>query len=215
MKEKVLTLLLGLGLAIMLTGCGSAVGSEGTQTGRAPINKETDKVIPDTNATENANTPNTIVITENEAKAIALEHAGVAESDVVFLTLELDRDNGRQVYEVEFYNNNSEYDYDIDAATGKILGYDTDIESYSPTSPNISNSSGNAEVVLAQDEAIKIALDKVPGATKENIRIHLDYDDGMAVFEGKIIYNEMEYEFEISATDGTVREWSVESIYDD
>lgn len=38
-----------------------------------------------------------------KAKEAALSHAGVAESDTVFLIAEADYDDGRKEYEVEFY----------------------------------------------------------------------------------------------------------------
>ena len=54
-------------------------------------------------------------------KRQALEHAGLTEADVTFVHVKLDRDDGRLEYEVEFYKDNTEYDYDIDANTGEIL----------------------------------------------------------------------------------------------
>lgn len=65
-----------------------------------------------------------------EAKVIALDHAGVKAKDTVFLYAELDYDDGLRVYDVEFFSENKEYDYKIDAATGEILGFDYDIEWY-------------------------------------------------------------------------------------
>ena len=38
----------------------------------------------------------------------------------------------------------------------------------------------------------------------------LDRDDGVYKYEGDIIYNGMEYEFEIDANSGTILEWSEE-----
>ena len=38
----------------------------------------------------------------------------------------MDFDNGIQKYDVEFYYGNKEYDYEIDASTGKILSYGQD-----------------------------------------------------------------------------------------
>ena len=52
-----------------------------------------------------------------KAKEAALNHAGVAESDTVFLIAEADYDDGRKEYEVEFYAGGTEYDYTIDAAS--------------------------------------------------------------------------------------------------
>ena len=76
-------------------------------------------------------TSNKEIITESEAKKIALEHAGVSSKKATFVKSKLDWDDGRRVYEVEFYADDyTEYDYEIDASTGKILSYDYDAEDY-------------------------------------------------------------------------------------
>ena len=60
------------------------------------------------------------------AKEIALEHAGLTESDVRFVKAELDRDDRIVKYEIEFYAGMTEYSYEIDAVSGEILEYDVD-----------------------------------------------------------------------------------------
>lgn len=70
----------------------------------------------------------------------------------------------------------------------------------------------NAETTL--ESAKQIALSKVPGASSDHIRIKEDYDDGRLTYEGKIIFNQMEYEFEIDAATGNITDWDAESIYD-
>ena len=55
------------------------------------------------------------------AKSIALNHAGVSESKAYDMDIELDEEDGKLVYEVEFKSSGMEYDYEIDAATGTIL----------------------------------------------------------------------------------------------
>ena len=37
------------------------------------------------------------------------------------MQVKLDRDDGQLVYDVEFYAGNTEYDYEINATTGKII----------------------------------------------------------------------------------------------
>ena len=69
---------------------------------------------------------NSSYITEAEAKAVALAHAGLSESDVTFVRAHLDYDDGRAEYEIEFWSGNTEYDYDIDAVSGEIRSYDHD-----------------------------------------------------------------------------------------
>lgn len=63
---------------------------------------------------------------------------------------------------------------------------------------------------VAQEEAVKLALDRVPGSTEQDLRIELEYDDGYYKYEGDIIYNQIEYEFEIDANTGAFLEWSEE-----
>ena len=58
------------------------------------------------------------------AKAAALTHAGVSESRAYDMDVELDDEDGRWVYEVEFKADGMEYEYVIDAYTGAVLEYD-------------------------------------------------------------------------------------------
>lgn len=67
-----------------------------------------------------------------------------------------------------------------------------------------------AQVSISLEKAKKLALDRVSGATENNIHIKLDYDDGHYVYEGEILYEQKEYEFEIDANTGTFLEWSEE-----
>lgn len=60
-------------------------------------------------------------LTKTEARDIALKHAGLSVSQVRELDVELDRDDGKLHYDVDFEANGYDYDYEIDAATGKIL----------------------------------------------------------------------------------------------
>ena len=68
--------------------------------------------------------------------------------------------------------------------------------------------------LLLEDDAVQIVLEKVPGATKKNVRMKLEQDDGRQIYEGSVIYEETEYEFEIDAADGMILEWEENSIYD-
>ena len=156
------------------------------------------------NAGNSGSSGSSTAVTAEQARAIALEHAGVAESDVKFINVEEDYDDGVAVYEVEFYAGNREYDYDIVKATGEILKYDHDAEGYTP--PAVDN--GDSQVKITLEEARQKALAKVSGATEQNIRLELDWDDGRPVYEGEIHYGNMEYEFEIDANTGNFLEWS-------
>ena len=66
------------------------------------------------------------------AKQIALDDAGFSENEVIFSTakFEKDDDDGDEApeYEIEFFKDNVEYEYDIDALTGKILDFSSEID---------------------------------------------------------------------------------------
>ena len=147
------------------------------------------------------------VLTEEDAKNIALTDAGVTEADVTGIRIKLDTDHGVQEYEVEFYAGNLEYDYDIDAATGQIRSKDTDIEE------DFSTIQTNG-VTITEADAIALVLEKVPGAAEADIRIHLDNDDGRTVYEGSLVLDQTEYDFEIDAENGSFLAWEQESIHD-
>ena len=145
-------------------------------------------------------------ISEEKAKEIALTNAGLKKEDVTFKRTEKDRDDGKTVYEIEFYTKDrTEYDYEIDANTGDIISYDSDAESVKP-------SSSDETQLITEEKAKEIALEKVPGATVQDIRqFKKDRDDGRYVYEGEILYNKMEYDFEIDAESGEIISWDQES----
>lgn len=58
-------------------------------------------------------------ISAEEAKRIATAHAGV--TDAVFEKAELEVEHGVVIYEVEFTSGGYEYEYEINATTGKII----------------------------------------------------------------------------------------------
>ena len=63
-----------------------------------------------------------------KAKSIALNHAGLRENQAYDMDIELDDEDGKLVYEVEFKSGNMEYDYEIDAASGAILKHETELD---------------------------------------------------------------------------------------
>lgn len=151
-------------------------------------------------------------ITLEQAKETALKHAGLKADAVTFVKAEQDYENGKLVYEVEFVTNDGgkvvEYDYEIDAATGSVVSYDYDAENYV-------SAKGATTVSVDEATAKQTVLNKVPGATAANIyEWKLDFDDGRWEYDGKIVYNQMEYDFTVDASSGAVTEWGVESIFD-
>lgn len=171
--------------------------------------------VTDFDTNNSAQTAPTGSVTLEQAKQTALKHAGKTASQVQFVKAQQDWENGKKVYEIEFIVSGgtgyTEYDYEIDAATGKIVSYDYDAENYTPPQ----NTNTNAKVKISEAAAKQTALSRVPGATTANIyKFKLDFDDGRWEYEGEIRYGTMEYDFTIDANTGAILEWDAESIYD-
>ena len=189
-------------------------------------------------------------IGEAKAKEIALQDAGVSESDISRFQSSKDRDDGRTLYEIQFASDNTEYEYEINAKDGEILNYsteslnnngnnnatsngtdagqaqnntqnntqsntenDTQNNTQNNTQNSGQNNSGttqNVNVQISEADAKAAALERVPGATEQDLRMELDRDDGKYIYEGDIIYQQKEYEFEIDANTGNFLKWSEE-----
>ena len=64
------------------------------------------------------------MISEEEAIASALAHVKLKEDQVDFIKkVELDYEHGRKIYEIEFFKGGFEFEFDIDAETGKVLKF--------------------------------------------------------------------------------------------
>ena len=151
-------------------------------------------------------------ISEEEASSIALAEVSGATAEE--LRIHKDNDDGRNIYEGSIYHDGVEYDFEIDATSGAIIDWSSEMEDddWNNGGNNTGSNNGN---LISEKKARNIALGQVSGATENDIRIHQDNDDGRSIYEGTIIYDGMEYEFEIDAASGDIIDWSSESVYDD
>ena len=141
---------------------------------------------------------------DEAAQKIALEHAGVKAADATITKSKLDYEDGRQVYDIEWYAGGAKYDYEIATDTGEIISSAYEEKTMGADSKN---------VTVSEADAKKTALDRVSGATDKDLyEWKLDYEDGHPEYEGKIIYGGTEYEFTIDAATGSVMEWDAEKV---
>lgn len=139
-------------------------------------------------------------ITRERAMEIALADAGVSADGASFVRSHLDRERGRKVYDIEFYIDNMEYDYEIDAATGEILSVDRDAEYWGETS----------DATIGEDEAARIALEDALVDETQSMRVRLDRDDWRLEYEVEFTTADREYEYTIDASSGRILETDVE-----
>ena len=130
MKRKLPILIaILLTLAIALAACQSQISLPTTGANQAdPLPSHVDAPAETTQPTEPVDAQpqpeEPKLVTKEEAISAALAHAGLKRSQVSHLQAELDKDDGRTVYEVDFETATWEYEYEIHAETGKILSWD-------------------------------------------------------------------------------------------
>lgn len=139
MKKKLLVFMMMITLLVMV-GCGSNTAGEDQTAADDQAAEQTEDVQDDAEAVQDdaeAAQDEADVdigeveskadqISEKEAKAIVLKHAGLKEKDVEFTKFKKDKDDGVWQYEIEFVSGDQEYEYDVRMSDGKILDYDVD-----------------------------------------------------------------------------------------
>ncbi len=83
-------------------------------------------------------------ITSDEALAVALSDAGLAQNQIADLEIDYDIENGVLTYEIEFKGNGKEYEYEINASKG-VIEREIESASSSPATPAVTpNASSNS-----------------------------------------------------------------------
>ena len=122
MKVKTAKVLGVAVIALLLAGCG-AKAQETPETDNSGVQSEADS-SGDISAPSSEATADKELISEDEAKDIALKDAGLTEEQVSGLWCKLDTDDGKVVYEVSIVYKEKKYEFEIDADSGKLLEWE-------------------------------------------------------------------------------------------
>ena len=145
-------------------------------------------------------------ISIDEAKAIALKKVSLDASKVTFKKAELDANDRTPHYDIEFVSGGYEYEFEIDAKSGKILEFDREREDKKPavdTSKFISvEEAKTAALKRASLDASKVTFKKA----------ELDADDRTPHYDIEFVSGGYEYEFEIDAKSGKILEFDRERV---
>lgn len=160
-------------------------------------------------------------LTAEEATAIALEHAKLSAEEVTGLRARPDMDDRIRHWEVHWRSGDWEYDYDI-AMDGTVVEWDRDYEPLpkaehtptepQPTEPKAAEPPKSEKTCLSAEQAKAIAL-KHAGLTADQVkglRSEFDRDDGVPVYEIEFRAGQYEYDYEIHAETGKIREFDKE-----
>lgn len=189
--RKILLTTIIMGMSVGLIGC-----STQTLQSEESTNTQTSTTVSSENISDSSSK-----MTVEQAKEIALNHAKLTSKDVSFINEESDIDDGLETYDIEFYSDNKEYDYEISATDGEIIEYDYDVESYS----NITDTNSNSNQITIE-EAKEIALNHAKLTSKDvsHIEVDTDFDDNTPNYDIEFYHNNTEYNYEIDANSGNI-----------
>ncbi|HFU3984991.1 TPA: PepSY domain-containing protein [Streptococcus suis] len=145
--------------------------------------------------------------TIDSAKTIVLKDLGLKANQVRFK--EVDFEKG--IYEIDVLANNVEYDYDIQASTGKILKKKSKTlapkkTTAQPTQPKKTT----VAVTISMEQAKNIAL-KDAGLAANKVQFkEVDLEKG--VYEVDFVANNLEYEYDINGLTGKVIKKKTKSV---
>lgn len=189
-----------------------------------PVEKKTvaDKPVKKPN-----NAPDKAISLE-DAKNKALADAGVAATAAKFTKQKADYDDGVKVFDIEFIVDGIEYEYEINAATGAIRDKSVEViggQNNRPvatkkpiaveqtTKKNQPANSSSGKVIGEQAAKNKALADAgVSASDVKFITARLDLDGGVRVYDVEFRTATHEYEYEINAATGAIRDKSVESF---
>ena len=182
-----------------------------SQNGEYEINAATGEILKSELKNQTVSNDNSDNIGAAAAKNAALSHAGVAVGDVLEIRVELDSDNRKTVYQVEFETVTAEYEYKIDALTGAVMSFEAeDRDNSSASGGGSAAASGNFIGESAAKNAALSHADVAAGDVLE-IRVELDSDNRKTVYQVEFETVTVEYEYKIDALTGAVMSFEAEN----
>ena len=147
------------------------------------------------------------------AQAAAYAHAGVDAAQVMLAEVDFDYEDGRMVYEIEFYAGGAEYEYDIDASTGAVVKFSREGGWSGQTQGSGTSGGWGGSADIGEQAARNAALTHagVSQSQAENLRTKRDYDDGRLEYEIQFWAGTTEYEYKIDGATGAVLEQEQET----
>ena len=157
-----------------------------------------------------------ITLTKEEARAIALNHAGANEADVIWERSEYEVEKGVPEWDIDFRSGDWEYDYEIHAETGAVIKSEKEYDPVKPAAKPAETQPPKTEAPatekLSAEEAKAIALKHagLEAGRVKGLRAEYDLDDGVPEWEVEFYTDGMEYDYEIHAETGKIRSWDKE-----
>ena len=146
-------------------------------------------------------------IGKDAAAYAAEQYAGTTALDSVTAEVDSELDEFPTHYEVELHTAWGEFEYLVDAYTGKVLSGQKDLLATAPVgdaTAKPSAPSGGADIGYAKAKSIALNHAGVSENKAYDMEIELDDEDGTLVYEVEFKSGGMEYSYEINAATGAI-----------
>ncbi|MBP3892264.1 MAG: PepSY domain-containing protein, partial [Solobacterium sp.] len=150
-------------------------------------------------------------IGEEAAIEKALAYVNANRNDVSRIEVDLDYENGRMVYELEFFYQNTSYEIEVDAISGEIAKYEYDgrrentpqvTPTYVPQATPIAQAPSNTATITVE-EAISLAMNHAGVNRNDAYDIDAEYErEGYYDVDFKA--NGYEYNYDVDASNGSI-----------
>lgn len=105
------------------------ISTPATASSNSAVQQAVKQAMPKANNTAGKSASKSQLISRHHALDISYKHAGITASQVTeYDDVELDWDDGRPTWEIEYNTGWVEHEFDIDARTGKVLDYERDTD---------------------------------------------------------------------------------------
>ena len=168
-------------------------------------------------------------ISKKEVKDIVVDDMNVSSNDVYFESIDLELD--KNYYEVELYYQNNDYEYKVDAKSGKVIYNDFNVTNNSNNNGlgnsnsnsnsngngngnNNSNNAGNAKISLQEARNIALTHANLDISVVNMVKCESEYYNGVLVYEIDFTYNNYEYDYKVDANTGEIISYDKDNIYD-
>lgn len=133
------------------------------------------------------------LITEEEALDIALRNVNTTRENITITSTNKDHSDNK--YKFEFFDNNYEYDIEIDMTSGRVIKIEKDVRK----GVNIENDTSDNQITLEEAKEVALSYLNLDNSEVTFTKNKLDLENGILIYELELFTTDMEYEIDINA----------------
>lgn len=224
MKKKIVWIGIFSVSLLLLGGCGSQTEKtkeENTIVESTSQKNDTTASQAESTGEADASAGDAQEVDLEEAKEIAVEHAGLSMDEATFKKAGKDWDNGQEIYDIEFYSGTTEYEYEILVGTGEILKHQMELEEGKAQDTGEDASAASSGQNQAEDQGTTLTESQAKDAAfehagisadeAEQVEVERDRENGVLVYDVSFDSGNQEYDYEVDAQTGEILHYEKET----